>query len=68
MKNGILNEEVYVHQPPGFKVKEQENKVYKLKEPTSYIKEDGQDSDFAGAEYVASITLAWLKIILIDFG
>jgi hypothetical protein len=29
--NGVLNEEVYVHQPPGFDVKTQEHRVYKLK-------------------------------------
>lgn len=28
--NGILEEEVYVDQPPGFEVKGQEHKVYKL--------------------------------------
>jgi hypothetical protein len=28
--NGELKEEVYVSQPPGFTVKEQEHKVYKL--------------------------------------
>lgn len=28
--NGSLKEEVYVMQPPGFEVKGQENKVYKL--------------------------------------
>lgn len=29
--NGILQEEVYVDQPPGFKVKGREDKVYKMK-------------------------------------
>lgn len=29
--NAILEEEVYVNQPPGFKIQGQENKVYKLK-------------------------------------
>jgi hypothetical protein len=29
--NGLLEEEVYVDQPPGFEVKEQPTKVYRLK-------------------------------------
>ena len=31
--NGILEEEVYVYQPPGYTVKGHEDKVYKLKRP-----------------------------------
>ena len=29
--NGVLEEEVYIQQPPGFIIQEQEDKVYKLK-------------------------------------
>ena len=32
------NEILIVHQPSGFEVKEQKNKIYRLKEPTLYIK------------------------------
>jgi hypothetical protein len=37
--NGVLNEEVYVHQPPGFEVKTQEHRVYKLKKAVYGLKQ-----------------------------
>ena len=37
--NGILEEEVYVHQPPGYEIKWQENKVYKLKKDLYGLKQ-----------------------------
>jgi hypothetical protein len=36
--NGVLNEEVYFHQPPGFEVKTQEHRVYKLKKSVYGLK------------------------------
>ena len=35
----FLSEEVYVHQPPGFKIKGQEHKVYKLKKALYGLKQ-----------------------------
>ncbi|GAB2279335.1 hypothetical protein Dimus_039345 [Dionaea muscipula] len=37
--NGLLEEEVYVEQPPGFEVKGQENKVYRLKKALYGLKQ-----------------------------
>ncbi|PNX54868.1 reverse transcriptase, partial [Trifolium pratense] len=38
--NGPLDEEVYVAQPPGFSLKGQESKVYKLRKALYGIKQD----------------------------
>ena len=38
--NGILKEEVYVDQPPGYTVKSHEEKVYKLKKALYGLKQD----------------------------
>jgi hypothetical protein len=38
--NGFLEEEVYVDQPPGFEVKEQPTKVYRLKKALYGLKKD----------------------------
>ena len=38
--NGILEEEVYVDQPPGYTVKGHEHKVFKLKRAFYYLKQD----------------------------
>ena len=37
--NGVLNEEVYVDQPPSFKIKNQEHKVYRLKKSLYGLKQ-----------------------------
>ena len=37
--NGILEEEVYVHQPPGYTVKGHEDKVYKMKKALYGLKQ-----------------------------
>jgi hypothetical protein len=41
--NGILKEEVYVNQPPGFEVKSQESKVYKMKKYLYGLKQAPRD-------------------------
>jgi hypothetical protein len=38
--NGVLEEEVYVDQPPGFEFKEQLTKVYRLKKSLYGLKQD----------------------------
>ena len=37
--NGVLEEEVYVDQPPGFEVKDQPTKVYQLKKALYGLKQ-----------------------------
>ena len=37
--NGALNEEVYVEQPLGFEIKNQEHKVYRLKKALYGLKQ-----------------------------
>jgi hypothetical protein len=38
--NGLLEEEVYVDQPPGFEVQEKPTKVYRLKKALYGLKKD----------------------------
>ena len=37
--NGVLKEEVYIDQPPGFKIKNQEHTVYRLKKALYGLKQ-----------------------------